>query len=96
VNEYKSRDILIEILRIGLIAIRNISNVDRRNRELETKLKEWAELCHSLPPMLLGGCDERAVKYFLQGDALIFEKNYPEKDAADFLQAQALIKELNS
>jgi hypothetical protein len=96
VNEDKNRDISIEILRIGLIAIRNISTINNRNHELQSKLREWAELCHSLPQILLGGCDERAVKYFLEGDALVFVKNYPEKNGADFLQAKALINELSN
>lgn len=90
----KYENILLETLRIGLIAIRNLANTPKRTTVIETMLTQWAELCHSLPAILLGKCDARAVAYFLHGDMAQFCANYPTKEHADFGQIAALKLEL--
>lgn len=82
--------ILLEILRVGLIAIRNLSELPSRNRQADEKLRHWANLCHSLPAILLGGSDNRAVSYFAAGDMKLFYSRYPSPHDADFGQILAL------
>jgi hypothetical protein len=89
-------EILLEIMRIGLVSIRNLATLQRRNGDSEKKLKEWAELCHSLPPILVGKCNPSAIKYFIDGDAAFFLANYPSKADSDFAQVADLLLELNT
>jgi hypothetical protein len=95
-NAEKHAEIFIELLRVGLISIRNLSSLPKKNNTSELMLREWSELCHSVPPILMGKCDIRAVRYFIDGDAQLFLKNYPSKRDADFLQVSALLNELNA
>lgn len=89
-------EILLEILRVGLIAIRNLSLISHQRPEYGQMLNLWAELCHTLPPVLLGGVDERAVGHFTQGDLKRFCADYPAKSAADFQQIVSLEEELKA
>jgi hypothetical protein len=95
-NAEKHAEIFIELLRVGLISIRNLSSFPKKNNMSELMLREWSELCHSVPPILMGRCDTRAVRYFVDGNAQLFLRNYPSKQDADFLQVSALIDELNT
>jgi hypothetical protein len=91
-----SQTILIEILRVGLISIRNLSEQPSRNQLADEKLKHWANLCHSLPAVLLGGSSASAVSYFVQGDLKLFCSNYPAPLDADFGQIVGLRAELDA
>lgn len=95
-NAEKHAEVLLELLRVGLISIRNLSSLPKKNNKSELMLREWSELCHSVPPILMGRCDMRAIRYFIDGDSQLFLKNYPSKEDADFLQASALIGELSA
>lgn len=90
--------IVTELLRIGLIAIRNLSNLTQRKRssEINLMLVEWAELCHSVPALLLGGCKCDSVSGFVEGHGASFIRNYPLKNAADFKQVCGLLHELSA
>jgi hypothetical protein len=89
-------DILHEILRIGLISIRNLSEQPSRNQLADEKLKHWANLCHSLPAVLLGGSNSAAVSYFAKGDLKLFCANCPAPRDADFGQIVGLRAELEA
>jgi hypothetical protein len=53
-NADNTQTIILEILRVGLISIRNLAEHPALNQQAGEKLKQWANLCHSLPAMLLG------------------------------------------
>ena len=89
----KSEEILLELLRVGLISIRNLAFA-KASSEKELMLQEWSSLCHSIPPILLGGATDEPVKYFLNAQAPVFIKNYPCLEDADFKQAIGLLEEL--
>ena len=91
-----SETILLEILRVGLIAIRNLSEQPMRNQLTDDKLKHWANLCHSLPAVVLGGSSTSAVTYFVKGDLKLFCSNYPARSDADFGQIVGLRAELDA
>lgn len=95
-NPKNTAQIVLELMRVSLISIRNISLLSKRDKHSDVMLREWAELCHSLPPILLGNCDARSIRYFLDGDAALFLQNYPSKSDADFSQGRALLGELNA
>jgi hypothetical protein len=95
-NTDQYRTIILEILRVGLISIRNLSEHTNQVPQREAKLILWANLCHSLPAVLLGDCDRRAVSYFLKGDAKLFCSEYPACRDADFCQIVALKAELDT
>jgi hypothetical protein len=95
-NSDKARTTVIELLRIGLITIRNLAAMPRRNQRQETMLSEWAELCHTIPPMLLGGCKGEALRYFVEVGGAMFMEKYPDKSAASFEQARNLLSELSA
>jgi hypothetical protein len=90
-----SQIILLEILRVGLISIRNLSEQQSRNQLAGEKLKHWANLCHSLPAILLGGSSASAVSYFVKGDLKLFCSSYPAPRDADFSQIVGLRAELD-
>jgi hypothetical protein len=95
-NSIDNRTILIEILRVGLISIRNRCEYPERESQNDEKLKQWANLCHSIPAVLLGNCDDRAVQYFIKGDLCLFCSNYSTPNDADFRQILALREELDA
>ena len=93
-NTQKCQEILLELLRVGLIAIRNLADIKSRDVRMNSRLIEWTTLCHSVPSILLGRCDPRSVKYFIDGDASAYLRIYPSKQDTDFVQAVDLLKEL--
>lgn len=95
-NTDRYRTIILEILRVGLISIRNLSECPNGVPNGDEKLILWTNLCHSLPSVLLGNCDQRAVTYFLKGDAKLFCADYPSPHEADYRQIEALTAELNA
>jgi hypothetical protein len=52
--EKEMESILLEILRVGLITLRNIVESQNPTRIQEQMAREWANLCHSIPPILMG------------------------------------------
>jgi hypothetical protein len=95
-NANDSQAILLEIIRIGLISIRNLAEQPSRNQLADAKLKHWANLCHSLPAVILGGSSAAAVSYFIEGDLKLFCLNYPARRDADFGQIVELRAELEA
>jgi hypothetical protein len=95
-NTNNTRTIILEILRISLISIRNLSELPSRNQLADEKLKHWANLCHSLPAVLLGDCSTSAITYFVKGDLKLFCLNYPAPRDADFGQILGLRAELSA
>jgi hypothetical protein len=93
-NKDTCRELFLELLRIALIAVRNLALTTDRVTEHNKMLSEWAIFCHSLPTILIGDCDARAIRYFLAGDAALFIRNYPRKEDADYIQIRELVKEL--
>jgi hypothetical protein len=93
-NTEKCAEILLELLRVESISIRNLAGISGREAKIDAMLVSWTELCHSVPSILLGRCDSRAVRYFLDGDALSFKRDYPAKQDADYKQAICLLDEL--
>ena len=85
-NTDNTPTIILEILRVGLISIRNLSELPSRNQLADEKLNHWANLCHSLPAVLLGGCSTSAITYFVTGDLNLFCLNYPSPRDAEFGQ----------
>ncbi|UJB18556.1 MULTISPECIES: hypothetical protein [Lysobacter] len=94
-NTDKAQSAVIELLRIGLITIRNFAAMPRRSQRQETMLSEWAELCHTIPPMLLGGCKTEALRYFVEVGGAMFIDKYPDQSATNFGQARNLLDELS-
>ena len=94
-NTERYREILLEMLRIGLIAIRNLAENPKPNARDGGKLYQWAELCHTLPAILQGNCSERAVDYFVRDMAAWFCTHYPAKGDSDFIQVAGLKAELH-
>ncbi|MBL8896514.1 MAG: hypothetical protein JNM84_02750 [Planctomycetes bacterium] len=88
--------ILLEILRVGLIPIRNLSEQPARSQLSDEKIRHWATLCHSLPAVLLGGCSTAPVSYFINGDLKSFCSSYPAQRDADFCQIVMLRAELDA
>lgn len=95
-NSNEIQTILLEILRIGLIAIRNLSEYQARSLQDHERLKLWTDLCHTLPSVLLGKCNERAVRHFLQWGINPFCRNYPAPEHSDFRQIVELRTELEA
>ena len=93
-HTYNYEALLLDTLRISMMAIRNLVMSQKRERIFDQMLKEWANFGHSLPTILIGKCDERAVQYFLSGDAFLFERDYPRKTDADYLQVLDIIKDI--
>jgi hypothetical protein len=91
----KSHDLMLELLRIGLISIRNFSSLSRRDRLQESMLLEWAELCHTVPSVLMGGCKAEALQYFVHVQGATFAERYPDRAASSFQQAMSVLKELS-
>lgn len=83
--------ILLDILRIGLISIRSLVTQEKRGSDANLMLVQWSQLCHSLPLILIGDCDSRAITFFVEGDGLIFRRDFPSKDDAYYLQAIEMI-----
>lgn len=86
--------VLLELLRVGLIAIQNLSETPSLRRLFCRRLQYWSTLCHSIPPILIGNCANAAIAYFLNGDANWFVNNYPKKNDADYIQIKGLLSEL--
>lgn len=93
-NPNESQTILLEILRVGLISIRNLSEYPAKNRRDVEKLKQWANLCHNIPIILMGKCEELAVRFFIKWHLEYFCSGYPARNDADFGQIVKLRAEL--
>jgi len=93
-NRNETYIIFQELLRVGLISARNLSFEKKVTTQNRRKLKDWLELCHTIPSILLGECSAEAVKYFLNVGSVQFLDNYPKKEDADYLQITELIEEL--
>ena len=91
----RRHDLMLELLRIGLISIRNFSSLSRRDRRQERMLLEWAELCHTVPSVLMGGCKVEALRYFVSVQGATFAEKYPDHEASSFQQAMSVLKELS-
>jgi hypothetical protein len=91
----KAQIVVLELLRIGLIAIRNLAAMPRRNQRQDAMLSEWAELRHTIPPMLLDGCDVKGLQYFLEAGGAMFVDKYPDRSATSYEQARNLLDELS-
>jgi len=83
-----------ELLRVGLIASRNIASCYRLNKIKRKMLVDWLNLCHSLPSVLIGESRAETILFFLDGDADLFIHGYPCKEDADYIQAVSLLSEL--
>lgn len=94
-DEDAVQKVLLELLRISLIRIRNMTTVDRLGRDQKVMLIEWAELVHSLPVLLIGGCDVKGVGYFLDTGGAMFKRKYPVASDSDFQIACGLLEELS-
>ncbi|WP_363796321.1 hypothetical protein ABU614_12735 [Lysobacter firmicutimachus] len=90
----QAREVVLELLRIGLLAIRCRTALSIRYWSRKKELEEWGELCHSLPAVLMGGCKTEALRYFLEWNVASFVQRYPSRDGTDFKQACALFEEL--
>jgi hypothetical protein len=91
----KKDEIFIEILRLGLISIRNLSHHlgEKRNRVL---ILEWSEMCHTIPTLIGGSLSQRAIKYFLDAQGKRFTEDYPDKEAAYYFEIVGLIEDLKA
>lgn len=94
VSSDQARDIVLELLRMGLLTIRWRAVGSKRYWSRKKELAAWAELCHSLPPVLIGGCRADALRCFLKWNVASFVQRYPSRDSTDFRQACALFEEL--
>lgn len=90
----QARDIVLELLRVGLLSIRCRAVEPKRYRGQEKELAEWAELCRSLPPMVIGGCQAGTLRFFLKWNVASFVQRYPSCDGTDYQQACGLLEEL--
>lgn len=88
---------VLEILRISVISLRNLAHASwwrRRIHSAKHRQIEWSEMCHTLPSVILGGCNEDALKWFFQHDAATFLRRYPHPSDAEYKQVAAIIAEL--
>lgn len=89
-------EILLHILRIGLIQIRTIAARPKRDKTGAVMLAEWSQLCHTLPSLLLGECRMEGLRYFLASDGASFQKAFPVPTDVSFTQVVGLLQELSA
>jgi hypothetical protein len=88
----KSDEIILHILRLALINIRNMTYGGRRTKDL---VRDWAEMIHNAPALLLETkFDEGALRWFLDVQVRTFINDYPMKEDGAYQQILPLFKEL--
>jgi len=95
-NNNQNEQILLEILRISLISIRGLAGQKKLDRKSHEKISYWANLCHSLPPIIMGKSDIRALSFFSNWDLKLFCTKYPDTNEALFKQIVALRDEIDN
>lgn len=94
-DTYRQRSrILIEILRISVVALRNLAGGRRWLIGRRAMMIEWSELCHNIPPLLYESSDDAAYRWFIEVQGRMFLARYPRKRDADYLHVAELIGEL--
>lgn len=73
-NKSQIEDEILHMLRVALVALRNLLEGTRFKKHEDKKI--LANFCHSLPAVLLSKCNTEAVKYFLEVHSVYFVNNY--------------------
>lgn len=96
-DEYRRRsEILLEILRIGVVAFRNLAAGRRWLIGRRAMMIEWSELCHTIPILLREDVDDAAYLWFVENHATMFLAKYPRQRDAYFIQVAELLAELET
>ena len=89
----KAHEILVELLRVGLVRLRNLghgSGVEPNHACILC----WLDLLHSIPPLLHTPVHADALRYLFSVHGSRFLSEYPSPSEVEYSQVKTLLTEL--